>query len=391
MIPSDRLGSRLSSALNLFGVLVVGYYLTRQYLFEGLPGWVYATALLALVAWLAFTVIRKAWRHAGLLALLLMVVCGALTAVPTNGLAIVPAVAALGQATRDVRIPMVRAVWLAAIAMVVALLGSVAGPTSLLGILSIEAGFLVAFLVGFSRRQHLATEAQALELRESAMAMREEQAVVASLAARQAVARDIHDLLAHSLGGLVVQLDAVEALLESGDVEGALGRVRDSRALAAEGLGESRRAVGALRDEAASDGPVLPDEFVDGLLALVTAHRSLGGAIEFAETGSRRSLPAPLAVAAHRAFQESLTNARKHAAAQLVAAGLDWSGDTVALTVENALDPGAASALHQGARAQGGGHGLVGMRERFLGVPGGSATAGVEGERFVVRVRGNVA
>src|SRR6185312_16899858 len=144
--------------------------MTRQYLFEGLPGWVYATALLALVAWLALTLMQKTWRRARLWVLLLMVVCGALTAVPTSGLAIVPAVAALGQATRDVRIPMVRAVWLAAIAMVVALLGSVAGPTSLLGVLSIEAGFLIAFLVGFSRRQHLAAEAQALELRESAMA-----------------------------------------------------------------------------------------------------------------------------------------------------------------------------------------------------------------------------
>ena len=94
--------------------------------------------------------------------------------------------------------------------------------------------------------------------------MREEKAQIELLAQRQSVARDIHDVLAHSLGGLVIQLDAVEALLESGDVDAARSRVADARALAASGLGEARRAVDALRDpDARPADPRPPDQATD--------------------------------------------------------------------------------------------------------------------------------
>ncbi|MEO7124064.1 MAG: histidine kinase [Lacisediminihabitans sp.] len=385
MIPPDRFARRLSMILNLCGIAIVAYYLTLQYLVDGTLGWVYALAALAILMWLADTFMPREWTFARWCVLLLMLVCSAVTAVPANGVALVPAIVALIEVTRDPRVAMTRAGWCAALAGILAVVGFAIAPIPLAGLLSIEAGFAVACLVGFSRRQHLAAELQSRELRESAMAMREEQAVVSSLAARQAAAREIHDLLAHSLGGLVLQLDAVEAQLENDDVEGALRRVHDSRALAASGLSESRRAVATLRDESEPELPVLQEDFIGGLLALMEAHRSLGGQIEFTEKGNRRSLPAPVAAATHRALQESLTNVRKHASTRAVDASLEWSDTAVALTVANSLDAAASHA------ATGVGHGLIGMRERFLALPGGSATAGVEGAQFVVRVRGSVA
>src|SRR6185312_3428342 len=107
-------------------------------------------------------------------------------------------------------------------------------------------GLIVAILVGVSRRQ-----ARTGVARERALL--EERARTAALAERSRIARDIHDVLAHSLGGLVLQLDAVDALLESGKTAEAAGRVKAARGLAADGLDEARRAVDALRDPDTAD------------------------------------------------------------------------------------------------------------------------------------------
>ena len=101
-------------------------------------------------------------------------------------------------------------------------------------------------LVGFSRRQ------VRIDRRRRRREAEREQQRARLLADRSRAARDIHDVLAHSLGGLVLQLDAVEALLEAGRVDEATRRAGDARALAADGLAEARRAVHALRDDTGS-------------------------------------------------------------------------------------------------------------------------------------------
>ena len=116
--------------------------------------------------------------------------------------------------TRDVRQTVNRGVALGIGCMLVVLVGNFISPISDFGLVAMEAGIVVAFLGGESRRQTLLAQRRANELVA-------EQARADVLAARQHIAHDIHDVLAHSLGGLVIQLDAVDALLESGEVDRA--------------------------------------------------------------------------------------------------------------------------------------------------------------------------
>ncbi|MBN9196409.1 MAG: two-component sensor histidine kinase, partial [Microbacterium sp.] len=99
--------------------------------------------------------------------------------------------------------------------------------------------------------------------------------------------------------------------------------------------------------------------------------------------GIARTLPSAAAGALERALQEALSNARRHAPGQPVEVGLAWQDDVVSLTVSNPV------AVPASAHA-GGGYGLIGMRERFAGLAGGAAEAGIRDGRFVVRVRADV-
>jgi signal transduction histidine kinase len=377
--------SSLGRGLSTIGVVVIGFEITRRFVLAELPVLLFMAAAASVVTWIAllFLTRRRLWLVVALL--VVMVLSGGIAATSTDGVEIVPAAVAIAMAFRDLRIPIPTSLGVAALGLIAVPLGLLIVPQSLTSILSMEAGLLVALLAGQSRRQALLAERQARQLLEAALVAREEQARVGVLVARQHIAHDIHDVLAHSLGGLVIQLDAVDALLESGDAAGAAARVRDARALAADGLSEARRAVAALRDGPAdADVAVAGDELVDGLQALLTAHRSLGGRAELSEWGERHEITAALGSALHRAVQEGMTNARKHAPGQPVMVRLDWGPGDVAVRIENPLVGGVTDVT-------GGGHGLVGMRERFAALPGGVATAAVESGAFVVRVGGGTA
>jgi signal transduction histidine kinase len=261
--------------------------------------------------------------------------------------------------------------------MLVVLAGDILVPVGPLGAAGLEAGVVVAFLAGQSRRQYVLAEARSRELVE-------EQARADVLAARTQIASDIHDLLAHSLGGLVIQLDAVDALLDSGDADAAAAKVRDARLLAKEGLGEARRAVAALSSEDhVSDEQVSGEALIADITALIDSHRTLGGTVRLAERGHRAGVSAQLALALRRAVQEGLTNARKHAPGKPVTIALNWRADGVTVEISNPLgiDPANESD----------GHGLVGMRERFSALPGGAVTAEANGNRFVVTASAQLA
>ncbi|GAA1968860.1 sensor histidine kinase [Catenulispora subtropica] len=192
----------------------------------------------------------------------------------------------------------------------------------------------------------------------------------AVLGERTRIAREIHDILAHSLGALAMQVEAAQALLtqQEPDVAKAVRCVERAGQLTREGLAESRRAVHALRDDL---GP-LPSM----IGSLVEAD---GGAM--ATVGGPRRLPADAALALYRTAQEAVTNARKHAPGQAVAVELRYDTDVVRLSASNSLpDAGADRPL----TATGGGFGLDGLRER-IELVGGTLTAGPDGDRWVVR------
>jgi len=152
---------------------------------------------------------------------------------------------------------------------------------------------------------------------------------------RARIAREIHDVLAHSLGALGIQIQAARSVLHS-DADQAGELLAAAQQMAAEGLVETRRAVQALR----ADTPPLNQE-----LALVTDTHAqrYHVPVSYDTGGVPAALPPDATLALLRIAQEALVNAAKHAAGQPVAVRLDYGDADVRLTVRNDLPPGAGA------------------------------------------------
>ena len=233
---------------------------------------------------------------------------------------------------------------------------------------------LLLVLIGLNRRQYEVQATQAEALLEQTRLAQAEHARAAALDERTRIARELHDVLAHSLGALGVQLELAEALLEErSDVDGALRSVRRSRRLAADGLVEARDAVTALRRD------VLP--LADALAAAASGHaRDHRVSVAFDAGGEARPLPSAAVVALVGIAREALTNAGKHAPGEDVRMRLSYEPGVVRLDVRNALGEFTRT---------GEGFGLAGMRER-LALAEGSLMAGPEDGhwRVLAEVRG---
>ena len=217
----------------------------------------------------------------------------------------------------------------------------------------------IAIGVTLRQQQERLAHAARLALAEQRTELAHERAEV--LAERNRIAREVHDVLAHTLSALSVQIEALDSLIVGNahvtEVRDALQR---SRRLVIEGLDETRRAVRVLRDE--------PVAVVEQVAALVR-----GDGASFQLRGAARPLePAP-GLALLRVTQESLTNARKHAAGAPVTVTLVFEDRCTSVTVDNA-QPATASPLG----STGGGYGLRGLRER-VELLGGSLAAGRTG------------
>ncbi|HEY7947704.1 MAG TPA: histidine kinase [Acidimicrobiales bacterium] len=280
------------------------------------------------------------------------------------------AVAALGAGIAFEAVPAsaVGTIGLAVLVPVVAVVGP-SGPAGVIaeGALAVVAGLMA----GASRRQYQGRTRQAEALLAERMRADAERDRAAALAERNRMGREIHDVLAHSLGALSVQLDAADALLETGD-DPAKARqlVQQARGLAVQGLDETRQAVHALRDE-----PVALAEQLASLAARDGA--------ELTVTGAPRPLHADAGLALYRAAQEALTNARKHAPGAPVSIRLDFDPTSTVLMVTNGSCPGGADTSD--IKDTGGGFGLQGMRER-IELLGGAVVAAPSGPGFSVQV-----
>ncbi|WP_420365693.1 histidine kinase [Curtobacterium sp. L3-7] len=373
---AGRSRSRLGWVLSAVGIVAVTFWFIRNGIAEELPPWVWVVGGVTIAAWTLREFVRTPRTMAAAGAV--MVVAGSAVVAPTDALMIAAVIVGIVVLQASAAVP----VWAGVVAALVALV-EIAVSASLEGatvqfVLGSCAGLVLGILVGFSRRQYRLAEQQARQAERDQQRAR-------LLADRSRAARDIHDVLAHSLGGLVLQLDAVEALLEAGRVDEATLRAGAARTLAADGLAEARRAVHALRDDAEADtdtaattdtAPVAAPGA--GLHPLVAAHRDFGG--ELVVTGD-------LALAdlddAHRAVvvastREALSNARRHAPGRPVSLSVIRDGDAVDVVVANPLS--------------GGGHGLIGIHERFAELDAGAT---VEAERsedeFVVAMHVPVA
>ncbi|HEY3954108.1 MAG TPA: histidine kinase [Streptosporangiaceae bacterium] len=232
---------------------------------------------------------------------------------------------------------------------------------------------------GLTRHSYLSRAEQAERMLAETRRAREAETQAAALGERARIAREIHDVLAHSLAAVSVNLQAAEALLgglpDSPELAKAVGCIGRAGAFTREGLADARRAILALR----GDAPPLPDQ----LSALAGEYRTDGGTVEFTVTGPPRPVPAEAGLAAYRTAQEALTNARKHAPGQPVSLALEFLDGEMTVRVANPL-PAAGGGTPLA--ATGAGYGLAGLRERAV-LGGGTLTSGPAGGQWQVCLR----
>lgn len=347
---------------------------------HGLPLVVLVLVIVAAGAWLGWlaAVLAGAGPAVHTAALATLVISGALLAgMGASGYAL--GLCGAGVFMAVLGLPAARAVGLC-LAGVAAIFGSgLAGgqPAGRLGAYTV---ILTGIMLGaFNRRQYFARLEQAESLITQTRRTQAEQARAAALSERARLAREIHDVLAHSLGALAVQLEAADALLAAGrDPERAHRHVIRARGLAVGGLAETRRAIGALRGEA------LP--LTGQLAALSRDHQAgTGTATALRVSGTPRRLPPDAELTAFRTAQEAPSNARKHAPDAPVSIDLEYQPDALllAITDRGPADGAAAPAELAGS---GGGYGLAGLAERAALI-GGVLTAGAEDAGWAVRLR----
>lgn len=193
---------------------------------------------------------------------------------------------------------------------------------------------------------------------------------------RARIARELHDAIAHNVSMMVVQAGAERRTLsEESPTHEVLETVEQ---IGRSALTEMRRLVGMLRSD--EDDPLAPQPGLRDLPMLVTQVRDAGLPVELVVDGAPRELPVGLELSAFRIVQEALTNALKHAGADAHATvRVSYGADSLELEV---VDDGAGAPVTIG----GGGHGLVGMRERVALYGGRFEAARRVGGGFTVRV-----
>jgi len=274
------------------------------------------------------------------------------------------------------------------------------------------AGFIGLWAFGLTRRAYLLRAVEAEQALEQARRAHAAETQAAALAERARIAREIHDVLAHALAAVSVNLQAAEGLLDAVPDKGpelakVVECVERAGALTKEGMAETRRAILALRDDSAgvpagyvsrtSGQPAEPlagadpadpadppaERLTHRLRALIDEHRAAGDtAVEFTVAGPPRPLGSERALTVYRTAQEALTNARKHAPGQPVSLTVTYTSDDMTLLVSNPLPPAGT----EGPLAHAGtGYGLTGLRERAA-LADGTLTAAPEAGQWTVRL-----
>jgi signal transduction histidine kinase len=262
---------------------------------------------------------------------------------------------------------------------ILVVVANIPSPQSISDYVFISLRFIVSWVAGYALRER-AEQAEAAEMR-AALAEREREAAemrasfaerereaaarVAVAEERSAIARELHDIVAHAMSVMVLQVGAVRHRLPQNRIEDkqALGRVEQAGRTA---LAEMRRLLGAMRSNA--DGVALgPQPGLDSLDALLDDLRGAGLPVHLQLEGEALPLPRAIDLSAYRIVQEALTNTLKHAHASQADVTVRYEPHHVELEVR---DDG------EGTTSNGGpGHGLVGIRERVK-IYGGQMTAG---------------
>jgi signal transduction histidine kinase len=277
------------------------------------------------------------------------------------------------------------------IGCMVVVIDAIPGPQTASQYIFITLRFVAAWIAGYALRER-AEQAEAAEMRatlaerereaaemRATLAEREREAAakIAVAEERARIARELHDIVAHAVSVMVLQIGAVRHNLPAGlrDDRDALGRVEQAGRIA---LAEMRRLLGAMRRD--GDGLELaPQPGLDGLDSLVDQVGRAGLPVRVHVDGDPYELPRAIDLSAYRIVQEGLTNALKHAEATQADVTVLYGRDDVQIEVR---DDGRGVSPTDGL-----GHGLVGIRERVK-IYGGEMTAGTAAEGgFVLSTR----
>lgn len=190
---------------------------------------------------------------------------------------------------------------------------------------------------------------------------------------RNRIARELHDVIAHTLTISLLHVTSARLAVEY-DPDDAARALAEAERLGRESLTEVRAAVGLLREDGqTASGPTGPLPGWEAMPALVERFRSAGADVTLAVHGDTKGLPATTGLAVYRILQEALTNTIKHAPGAATAVTLTVSAGTVELTVDSAGEPGRGTGL-----------GMISMRERAESL-GGRCEAGPGGRGWLVK------
>lgn len=236
----------------------------------------------------------------------------------------------------------------------------------------ISAPALLSWAFGLLRRSTKQRWESLMDRAERLERERDQQAQLATAAERSRIAREMHDVVAHSLSVIIAQADGGRYAAASSP-EAATQALSTISSTGRSALADMRRILGVLRVggqlEPMAGADMAPQPTTQDIATLIDQVRTSGLAVNYAVSGRPLDLPSGMSLALYRICQEALTNILKHggpaASAQV---SLDWQGPRVMLTIS---DDGRGAA----APSDGAGHGLLGMRER-VALFGGTLEAG---------------
>jgi signal transduction histidine kinase len=212
------------------------------------------------------------------------------------------------------------------------------------------------------------------ELHEAAVREQEAHEAEAAAAAaeeRRRIAREMHDVVAHSVSVMVVQAGGARRILDR-DPARAVAAAEQIERTGRDALAEMRRLLGVMHHDDEEPAVRAPQPTMSAVGSLVSRAREAGLPVTLVESGEARSLPAGLDLAAFRVVQEGITNALKYADRSETEVHVRWGERTLELEI---ADRGPGPARERVEPSGDGGHGLVGMRERVR-IYGGSLEAG---------------
>ena len=233
---------------------------------------------------------------------------------------------------------------------------------------------IAAALAGESTRRR---DEAVIALDETQAAMAESVREQTVMEERAAIARELHDIVAHHLSMIAVQSETARLTSPKLSAD-ARKRFEAIAATARDALTETRRLLGVLREDVDGEAELAPQPGLDQLADLVDTARDSGSNIRLILQGKVVPLPAGIDLAAYRIVQEALTNARRHAPGADVDVEITYGEGSVALRVRD-YGPGPAEEMMAG-------HGIVGMRDRAT-IAGGTFSCGAaDGGGFAVDV-----